>query len=120
MKCNECANFFCLQCVEEEMDLSTAEIEELADKINSAISGVSNVDQILDDTNDNLTKAKELKDNAEVIRDEALQQLEKANNITRDLSAAVEAQNIADQKIQTTQTDIDSARKDLATVSISI
>merc|ERR1719204_1376211 len=102
------------------MNLGSDQIQALALQINDAISGVSNVDQILDDTNESLSRAKMLKESVESIRDEAVKQLRKAENVTLDLSKALEAQNEADQKIQTTQTDIDSARNDLAMISYNM
>ena len=51
-----------------------------------------------------------------MIRANAELQLQKANNITNDLGKALEAQNDADQKIQSANIDIDSARTDLGLV----
>ena len=108
------------ECNEAEMSLDNAEIQELAEKINNAISGVSNVDQILEDTSSDLNRAEQLEKAAKDVREEAVKQLKQAEAVTLDLSKASEAQNDADQKIQTTQTDIDSARKDLATISFKM
>ena len=99
-----------------EMTMDNAKIEELAGNINNAISGVSNVDEILAETSGDLSRAETLRDSAVSIREEAEKQLAIAENVTKHLSEAVEAQNQADIRIQATQTDIDSARVDLSTV----
>ena len=104
--------------MEAELSLDSTEIESLAQQINEAISGVVNVDQILEDTEDDVAKAEALKKRADQVRQEAEQTLEHAETVTKSLSEAVEAQNQADIAIQSTQEDIDSARKDLAQVKI--
>ena len=102
--------------MEKDLDLDNTAIQNLADQINDAISGVTNVEQILGDTSDDLRRAEGLKTDAERIRDNAKTQLDTANNITEDLGKALEAQNDADQKIQAANIDIDSARTDLSQV----
>ena len=102
--------------MEAQLSLDSTEIESLAQQINEAISGVVNVDQILEDTEDDVAKAEALKKRADQVRQEAEQTLEHAETVTKSLSEAVEAQNQADIAIQSTQEDIDSARKDLKPV----
>ena len=75
------------------------------------------MEQILQDTKPDLETAQQLSQRAKDAERFAQEQLQKANKVTDDLSQALEAQNKADVSIQTTQTDIDSARKDLAQVS---
>ena len=52
------------------------------------------------------------------VRIDAEQQLAHAEKVANSLSQAEEAQNQADNAIQATQEDIDSARKDLAQVKV--
>ena len=103
--------------MEAELRLDDNKITEIANEINNAIGGVANVEQILQDTQPDLETAQQLSQRATDAERLAQEQLEKANKVTDDLSKALEAQNRADVSIQTTQTDIDSARKDLAQVS---
>ena len=103
--------------MEAELRLDDNKITEIANEINNAIGGVANVEQILQDTQPDLETAQQLSQRAKDAERLAQEQLEKANKVTDDLSKALEAQNRADVSIQTTQTDIDSARKDLAQVS---
>ena len=100
-----------------ELRLDDNKITEIANEINNAIGGVANVEEILQDTQPDLETAQQLSQRAKDAERLAQEQLEKANKVTDDLSKALEAQNRADVSIQTTQTDIDSARKDLAQVS---
>lgn len=99
------------------MDLDSSEISGLAQEINSAIDSVTNVDQILAETADDLSRAQELQQRADRTKQNAEEQLKHAEEVTNFLSQAVEAQNKADISIQSAQEDIDSARKDLSQVS---
>ena len=98
------------------MDLESSAIADLADQINAAIGSVSNVEQILSDTSDDLNTAQDLKVRADRTRENAEAQLKHAEEVTTNLSEAVEAQNKADVSIQSAQADIDVARKDLSQV----
>merc|ERR1712029_1160277 len=104
------------ECMEKDLDLDNAAIQQLAGQINDAISGVSNVDAILDETKEDLQRAEDLSRNTKRIRENAELQLQKADNITNDLGRALEAQNDADNKIQSANGDIDSARTDLGLI----
>lgn len=105
------------QCLNEELNLDTAEIQNLAVSINNAIVGVPDVDQILADTADDLIKATDLKTRADAALNEAQQQLSSAESITEALSQAAVSQDAADIAVSQTQTDIDSARSDLGQVN---
>jgi hypothetical protein len=50
-----------------ELSLDSKEIEDLAAQINDAISGVMNVDQILEETADDVKEAGDLKVRAEQV-----------------------------------------------------
>ena len=101
-----------------DLRLDDNKITEIANEIKDAIDGVANVEQILSETQPDLQKALELSQRSKGVERFAQEQLDKANKVTDDLSKALEAQNKADVSTQTTQTDIDSARKDLARVKI--
>ncbi len=102
------------------MDLTESEILQLGQEINLAIDSVSDVDQILDDTNDDLRRTEELKIGADEAKRNAEEQLKHAEEVTQFLSETSEAQNRADASIQNAQEDIDEARKDLSQVIMSI
>ena len=104
------------QCLAAELRLDDAKITELANEITEAISKVQNVDEILSDTKADLFTAQNLLGGAQDAETFSQEQLDKAKKVTDDLSKALEAQNTADGSIQTTQMNIDSARKDLAQV----
>ena len=104
------------QCLAAKMDLESSAIADLADQINAAIGSVSNVDQILSDTSEDLNRAQDLKARADQTRENAERQLKHAEEVTTNLAEAVEAQNKADISIQSAQADIDVARKDLSQV----
>ena len=99
-----------------KMDLESNAIADLGDQINAAIGSVSNVEQILSETSDDLSRAQDLKFRADRSRENAENQLKHAEEVTTNLAEAVEAQNKADVSIQSAQADIDVARKDLSQV----
>jgi len=72
--------------------------------------------QILEETNDDVKRAVDLKRHAEQVKGEAENRLAHAAKVKDALSKAEEAQNQAEIAIQGTQGDIDSARSDLAQV----
>jgi hypothetical protein len=55
-----------------ELSLDSTEIENLAGQINDAISGVMNVEQILEETADDVKKAGDLKTRAEQVKQSEL------------------------------------------------
>ena len=99
------------------MRLDDSTISDIATEINNAIENVADVEGILGDTRADLSRVETLLTTAKEAEQFAGSELEKANKVTDDLSKALEAQNKADVSIQTTQTKIDSARKDLAQVN---
>ena len=105
------------QCLALELRLDDSTISDIATEINNAIENVADVEGILGDTRADLSRVETLLTTAKEAEQFAGSELEKANKVTDDLSKALEAQNKADVSIQTTQTKIDSARKDLAQVN---
>jgi hypothetical protein len=64
-----------------ELSLDSTEIENLAGQINDAISGVMNVEQILEETADDVKKAGDLKTRAEQVKQsELIRRLFKTDN----------------------------------------
>ena len=98
------------------MRLDDSTISDIANEINDAIEKVTNVEGILGDTRADLLRVQQLAEASKQAETYAKNELDKANKITDDLSKASEAQNKADQSLQTTQTKISSAREDLAQV----
>jgi len=84
--------------------------------INNAIVGVANVDQILQDTADDLITAEDLKTRAETVQAEAREQLDKAENVTQALSQAAVSQDAADLAVAQTRADTNLARADLGQI----
>ena len=102
--------------MDAKLDLDQAEIQDLATEINAAIGDVSEVEQIITETADNLAVAQDLKSRAEDAELQAKAELAKAEKVAEDLSQAEESQNAADDAVTQTKQDIDSARSDLGQV----
>ena len=100
-------------CLAAEMTMDAAQIQELADQINVATASVTDVEKINQETAGPLSKAEDLKVRADQARAEAEAQLVRAENVTRSLGEAAEAQNVAEEAIQSALADIASAREDL-------
>ena len=104
--------------MDAKLNLDQAEIQDLATEINAAIGDVSEVEQIITETADNLAVAQDLKSRAEDAELQAKAELAKAEKVAEDLSQAEESQNAADDAVTQTKQDIDSARSDLGQVNI--
>merc|ERR1719150_2346400 len=100
-------------CLAAEMTMDAAQIQELADQIKVATASVTDVDKINQETAGPLSKAEDLKVRADQARQDAEAQLARAENVTRSLGEAAEAQNVAEEAIQSALADIASAREDL-------
>ena len=98
------------------MDLDASAIQELAGEINVAISNVVNVDQILDNTRNDLLTTQDLKNRADAAKTRAEEQLKHAEEVTNSLSEAIGAQDSAEISIKSAQDDILAARNNLAQV----
>ena len=101
------------ECLSAEMTMDAAQIQDLADQINEATASVTDVDKINQETATPLQKAEDLKNRADLAKKDAEAQLARAENVTKSLGDAEEAQNAAEEAIQSALTDIASARKDL-------
>merc|ERR1712233_212907 len=104
------------ECLEAEMTMDTNEIQQLANKINEATGSVTDVDKINQNTAGPLRQAEDLKAKADRAKMDAAAQLARAENVTESLGDAEEAQNAANEAIQSALADIDSARKDLGDI----
>ena len=74
---------------------------------------MTDVDKINQETSGPLQTAESLKARADQAKMDAAAQLARAENVTKSLGDAEEAQNAAEEAIQSALTDISSARKDL-------
>jgi len=101
------------ECLAAEMTMDTKQIQDLANKINEATATVTDVDKINQETAQPLATADDLKRRADEARDEAAAQLARAENVTKSLGDAEEAQNEAETAIASALTAISGARKDL-------
>merc|ERR1712198_172355 len=101
------------ECLNAEMAMDAGEIQDLADQINEATATVTDVDKINEQTAKPLQTAEDLKLRADAAKTEAMTQLARAENVTKSLGDAEEAQNAAEEAIQSALADIASARNDL-------
>ncbi|XP_071081967.1 laminin subunit beta-1-like [Haliotis cracherodii] len=98
------------------ISLTPAQIEELADKINRTIQGLQNIDSILDDTRDDLAKAKRLKQRADDASGDASAIQKTAEDVLSALDGAKKAQEEAEREIITADKNIQDANQDLAMI----
>merc|ERR1712242_411982 len=88
------------QCLNAEMTMDAAKIQGLADQINEATEAVTDVDKINQETATHLRTAEDLKQRADQAKKDAEAQLKRAENVTKSLGDAEEAQNAAEEAIQ--------------------
>jgi chromosome segregation ATPase len=105
------------ECLQAEMTMDTAEIQDLANEINKATGSVTDVDKINQETAGPLQKAEDLKAKADEAKMKAAAQLARAENVTKSLGDAEEAQHAAEEAINSALGDISSARKDLGFIT---
>ena len=79
-------------------------------------ASVTDVDKINEETAGPLAEAEGLKFQADMARKMAAEKLTTAENVTKSLEDAEDAQNAAEAAISSAQSDIASARKDLAVI----
>merc|ERR1712147_205682 len=80
--------------------MDAAQIQALADQINEATESVTDVDKINEETAKPLQEAEDLKARADKAKLDAEAQLARAENVTKSLGDAEEAQNAAEEAIQ--------------------
>merc|ERR1712204_94147 len=105
------------ECLEAEMTMDANQITDLANQINEATESVPDVDKINQETAGPLQEAEDLKARADQAKMDAAAQLARAENVTKSLGDAEEAQNAAEEAIQSALEDITTARKDLGFIT---
>ncbi|XP_075218526.1 laminin subunit beta-1-like [Lycorma delicatula] len=93
--------------------LQPEHITDIAKKINDTIASRTDINKILNDTSDNLTLAKQHKQEADKAKEEAEIILKRAQSVVEMLNEAEVAQVKALTAIDTASNDISTARKDL-------
>ncbi|CAH1782676.1 unnamed protein product [Owenia fusiformis] len=107
---------YCEQVLDLVISLKPEEIRNLSRQINETITGLTDIDAILDATRDDLLKAKNLKERADKAKENADAIRDTANEILELLKQAREAQDIATEAIDAANEDIDNAEKDLTSI----
>lgn len=100
------------------ISLEPKEITELSQRINSTVSQLTNIENIITETKPDLDKAKALKLNATVANKSANLTLEMANKVLQALDDAQEAQDSAENAIEKAKKDIDAAKNDLSPIAV--
>ncbi|KAK6176840.1 hypothetical protein SNE40_015066 [Patella caerulea] len=98
------------------ISLTPQQIQDLADKINKTIQGLVNIDNILNDTRDDLAKAQQLKQRADNASLDASAILNTAEDVLNALKGAKVAQEEADKAIKQADQDISDAESDLTMI----
>lgn len=98
------------------VSLDPDEIRRLADKINSTVQGLQNIDQILADTENSRAEAQRLNRSAEQASIEAREILATAQEVRKALEGARKAQEMAENAINQAETDIADAESDLSMI----
>ncbi|XP_050676949.1 laminin subunit beta-1 [Leptidea sinapis] len=93
------------------------EITELSQRINSTVSQLTNIENIITETKPDLDKAKALKQNATAVNQSANLTLEMANKVLEALDEAEAAQSAAETAIDRANNDIDAAKSDLLPIA---
>jgi len=101
------------ECLAAEMTMDSAQIQDLADQINTATASVTNVQKINEETAAPLQTAADLQARADQAKQAAAAELARAEKVTKSLGDAEEAQNLAEEAISSALADISAARKDL-------
>ncbi|CAH2063391.1 unnamed protein product, partial [Iphiclides podalirius] len=93
------------------------EITELSQRINSTVSQLTNIENIITETKPDLERAKALKQNATAVSNEANLTLEMANKVLEALDEAQAAQDAAENAIDKANSDIEAAKSDLVPIA---
>ncbi|KAG7305416.1 hypothetical protein JYU34_009487 [Plutella xylostella] len=100
------------------ISIEPKEITELSQRINSTVSQLTDIENIIAETQPDLDRAKELKINATAVNKEANLTLETANAVLEALDMAQAAQDAAENAINKANSDIDAAKSDLAPIAL--
>ena len=105
---------------QETQDMSISlrpeQITELARQINETMASLTNIQDILDDTAEDLAAAKSLKQRADAAKAEAERILETAQSVLTALERADTAQEAAGAAMGSAETNIEQAEEDLTSV----
>lgn len=93
------------------------EITELSQRINSSVSQLTNIENIITETKPDLERAKALKQNATAVNKSANLTLEMANKVLEALDEAQAAQDAAANAIEKANSDIEAAKGDLIPIT---
>ncbi|XP_045763447.1 laminin subunit beta-1 [Maniola jurtina] len=100
------------------ISIQPKEITELSQRINSTVSQLTNIENIIAETKPDLDRAKMLKQNATVVNKSANLTLEMANKVLGALDEAQAAQDAADNAIDKANRDIEAAKSDLIPIAL--
>ncbi|XP_052278966.1 laminin subunit beta-1-like [Dreissena polymorpha] len=98
------------------ISLQPEQVQQLAQKINDTIQGLQNIDDILEDTREDLSTAQRLKMRAENASRAAAAILETAQGVLKALNGSKEAQDKALIAIEKADSDINNAQTDLTQI----
>lgn len=99
------------------ISIQPKEITELSQRINSTVSQLTNIENIIAETKPDLDRAKMLKQNATVVNKAANLTLEMANKVLGALDEAQAAQDAAENAIDKANSDIEAAKSDLIPIA---
>ncbi|XP_052780094.1 laminin subunit beta-1-like [Mya arenaria] len=98
------------------ISLQPEQVIQLAQEINQTIQGLQNIDNILDDTREDLGTAEKLKERAENASKAAAAILDIAQGVLKALNGSKEAQDKAKMAIDQADSDISDAQTDLTQI----
>lgn len=101
----------------KNIQLKPDEITQLADRIKSIVGSLTDSEKILADTRGDLRLAEELKDRANKVKEDAIEEQTLANKVVVLLSDAQKAQNLAQSAIDQAERDVKRSEKDLEEIA---
>jgi coxsackievirus/adenovirus receptor len=101
-----------------DLQLDPEEIKSLATKIDITVASLKDVEQIIENTRNDLSRVEELKQIANHTKQRADNVLETANKVVLALSETEEAQEKALEAIKKSKTDVELAKNDLGQIDI--
>lgn len=99
------------------ISIEPKEITDLSQRINSSVSQLTNIENIITETKPDLERAKALKQNATAVNKAANLTLEMANKVLEALDEAQAAQDAAENAIDKANSDIEAAKGDLTPIA---
>lgn len=105
------------QILNKNIQLEPDEITQLADRIKSIVGSLTDPENILADTKDDLELVHDLEERANRAKQTAVEKQTLANKVTLLLNDAQKAQNLAQNAINKAEADVSRSQKDLADIS---